>query len=203
MPTYLIQTNLARIAVIVGGILQDIYAPNSASIHMYERYINELEIWLSALPPTLRFYADHSGDDVRSEESRGDRIAKVGRPPLITANANGLKHNLELVYLGAMLLLTRPLLLDFTAMVREQNPSVTQLSTRLYAQTWYVSVATHHFPNGPPSSWYGLFLTCHSVDTANQISHLSSQMKGQGLLAMKSWPIMSGTRASGGYAKHC
>src|SRR5436309_10626447 len=56
--------------------------------------------------------------------------------PFTSDKVNRLKHNLELMYLGSMLLLTRPLLLDFTATVRERKSLVTQLRTRLYAQTW-------------------------------------------------------------------
>jgi hypothetical protein len=135
-PAHLVQTSLARISVIVGGILQDVYAVNSVSIHTYERYTHELEIWLSALPQPLRPHGDHTSGDAQPEKSRGDRIAMVGMSPFISNKAKGLKHNLELMYLGSMLLLTRPLLLDFTATVREPKSLVTQLSTRLYAQTW-------------------------------------------------------------------
>jgi hypothetical protein len=138
MPTHLVQTNFARIALIMGRILQDVYAASSVSIQTYERYTNELEAWLSALPPDLRFHTDYTSVDLRPERSHSDRIAVVGMPLLITDKANSPQHNLELVYLGSMLLLSRPLLLEFTALVREQKSSATQLSTRIYAQTWYV-----------------------------------------------------------------
>jgi hypothetical protein len=79
MPAHLVQTSFARIAVIMGGILQDIYAANSVSIHTYEKYTQELELWLSTLP---RSWADYADGEVRPEESRGDRIARVGMSSL-------------------------------------------------------------------------------------------------------------------------
>src|SRR5438552_1308224 len=117
MPTHLVQTSFARIAVIVGGILQDIYAVNSASIHTFEKYTQELDLWLSTLPQPLRSYADYTGGEVRPEESNGDRIAMVGILPSPVTKLTALKYNLELMYLGSMLLLTKPLLLDFTGTV--------------------------------------------------------------------------------------
>lgn len=74
MPTHSVQTSLARLAVIEGGILRDIYTANSPSIHIYEKYVNELKRWLSALPPN--FHTDH-----RPEKSRSDRSAIVSMPP--------------------------------------------------------------------------------------------------------------------------
>lgn len=190
MPTQLVQTNLARLAVIEGGILRDIYAVTSPSIFTYERYVDELERWLSTLPPSLRLHTDHTGSDLRAEHSRSDRGAIVSRPPSSLKNANGLKHNLELVYLDSILLVTRPLLLESTLNSREPNSTVTQLNTRLYAQTWYVLAATSCVTGVSCSFQHTLFLTRYSVDAANQISHLSSLMKSQELLAKKSWPTM-------------
>jgi hypothetical protein len=142
MPTHLVQTNLARLAVIEGGILRDIYAVTSPSIYTYERYVDELERWLSTLPPSLRLHTDHTSSDLRVEHSRSDRGAIVSWPPSPWERANGLKHNLELVYLDSMLLVTRPLLLESTLNSMEPNSTVTQLNTRLYARTWYVLAAT-------------------------------------------------------------
>jgi hypothetical protein len=70
MPTHPVQTNLARLAVIEGGILRDIYAANSPSIHIYEKYVDELKRWLSALPPSFH-----------TEKSRSDRSAIASIPP--------------------------------------------------------------------------------------------------------------------------
>jgi hypothetical protein len=80
MPAHLVQTSFARIAIILGGILRDIYAANSVSIHIYGRYTRELELWLSTLPQPLRSYADYTVG-VRLEESRGDMIAMVCMSP--------------------------------------------------------------------------------------------------------------------------
>jgi hypothetical protein len=76
MPAHPVQTSLARIAVIMGGILEDIYAVNSVGIHTYEVYAQKLEIWLSTLPQAF-------GGEARPEMSRGDWMAMVGMSPLI------------------------------------------------------------------------------------------------------------------------
>ena len=81
LPTDLVQTNLARLAIIAGGILRDVYAAQSVNIYTYEAYVDQLERWLAALPSSLRFHIDHSGGNLGPEKSRGDSIATVCTPP--------------------------------------------------------------------------------------------------------------------------
>ena len=74
--SFLVQTNLARLGVIVCTMLEHIHGTQRAEVGVYDKYITALDNWISALPPALRFHTNHQ-DSENSQFCVGDRSAMV------------------------------------------------------------------------------------------------------------------------------
>ncbi|OCL12711.1 hypothetical protein AOQ84DRAFT_385924 [Glonium stellatum] len=119
VPDHSVNVNMARLAVITGRILRDIYAERGSTFGVYESTMQELEEWSKSLPPNLRFRENHSPG--------------VDHPGLSTEDYVSSCY-LEIYYLASITLLGRPLLLRTINPKGYEAGSTISLNLRYFAQ---------------------------------------------------------------------
>ena len=77
-PSERLEVNVARLAVILGRILKDVYAAKEVSLDRYEKYLIVMEEWSSALPLCFRYFPQNPGAMEQTGLSVEDEIASVG-----------------------------------------------------------------------------------------------------------------------------
>ncbi|KAK5072276.1 hypothetical protein LTR70_009890 [Exophiala xenobiotica] len=137
---------MAKIAIVVNKFLRDIYTSTEKPANTYEKYLHMLEDWSSALPPNLRYFPNHPAGKTKPNFATKDELSSL---------------YLEMFYLAAVLVLTRPLLLRDVRSRSTRGASTLALNLRVFAQT--------------------------CTDAAIQIGHVSAQMVPQGFICKKSW----------------
>ena len=77
-PIERLEVNVARLAIILGHILKDIYGAKEVGIDRYEKYLKKMEEWSSALPRSLRYFPETSGAMNDADLSAEEEMASVG-----------------------------------------------------------------------------------------------------------------------------
>ncbi|KPI45461.1 uncharacterized protein AB675_383 [Cyphellophora attinorum] len=115
-----IAVNMARLAVVVGDYIQEAQLSSAAGSPVYERHLQALEEWSSALPQSLRVFIEDIDNVQQLDLPDDDEYSSL---------------YLEAFYFSSVLLVTRPLLVEMVTTWRGQDDASIPHRIRFLAQT--------------------------------------------------------------------
>ncbi|KAI9837766.1 MAG: hypothetical protein M1819_006700 [Sarea resinae] len=144
-----VQTKFAQWGVLVGRILGEIYTAEDVCLSVYDKHMKAAESWIAHLPSDLRISTDSQDWEARSKE---DKVAI---------------SLLEMSHCALVMLLTRPLLLQYVTLDRGQSKSANALGASLQS---YAHACVYF---------------------ALRISQIGSKLVKQRLISNKCWVVIS------------